>query len=119
MASSSRRAQGLIIVGLVCVLGLAAWYGRTVWEDSGSFVFALFGVPVACTTLALWVERRSRTVLAPAVVSALALILLSWSLLTALGIGILFVVPAFLLLLAALASWLHGPRRNSSASLRA
>lgn len=118
MAFFSRRAQGLIVVALVFVLGLAVWYGRTVWEDSGSFAFALFGIPAACTILALWAERSSRTMLAPAVILALALIQLAWSLLTALGLGILFVAPAVLLLLAALVSWIDRSRRSSSASLR-
>ncbi len=88
MASCSRRARGLIVVALLCVLGLAAWYGRTGWADSGSFVLVLFGIPAVCTAVALWVERTSRTLLAPAVVAALAL-------------------PSFLLLLAAMVSWLH------------
>ena len=118
MASCSRRAQGLIVVALLCVLGLAAWYGPTGWADSGSFILVLFGIPVVCTAVALWAERTSRTLLAPAVIAALALVSVSWSLLTAGGIGLVFVLPSFLLLLAAMVSWLHRMGRDPSASLR-
>jgi phosphoglycerol transferase MdoB-like AlkP superfamily enzyme len=118
MASSSRGARGLIGVGLLWVLGLAAWYGRTVWVDSGPFVFVLFGIPVVCATVALWAERRSRTMLAPAVVAALAVVSLTWALLTALGIGLVLVPPSVLLLLAAVVSWLHRTGRDTAASSR-
>ncbi len=118
MASCSRRAQGLIVVALLCVLGLAAWYGRTGWADSGSFVLVLFGIPVVCATVALWAERRSRTKLAPAVVAALGVVSLTWALLTALGIGLVLVPPSVLLLLAALVSWLHRAGRDTAASSR-
>src|SRR3712207_1013707 len=118
MASPSRGARGLTGVALLCVLGLAAWYGPTVWADSGPFVLVLFGIPVVCTTVALWAERRSRTMLAPAVVTALALVSRSWALLTALGIGLVLVVPSVLLLLAAVVSWLHRTGRDPAASSR-
>ena len=117
--ASSRGARALIVVALLYVLGLAAWSGRTVWADSGSFVLVLFGVPVVCTAVALWAERRSRTMLAPAVVAALAGVSLWWALLTALGIGLVLVPPSVLLLLAALVSWLHRAGRDTAASPRA
>ncbi len=116
---SSRGARGLIAVALLCVLGLAAWYGRAGWADSGPFVLVLFGLPVACTAVALWAERRSSTMLAPAVVAALAVVSLSWALLTALGIGLGLVAPSVLLLLAALVSWRHRTGRDTAASSRA
>jgi hypothetical protein len=118
MASRSRGAQGLIVVALLCVVGLAAWYGRTVWADSGSFVLVLFGIPLACTAIALWAERTSRTVPAPALLAALAVVSLAWSLLTGLGIGMVFVVPSSLLLVAAVVSWSHRTRRDSSPSMQ-
>ncbi len=58
--AASREARRLIVVALLCVLGLAAWYGRTGWADSGPFVLVLFGIPVVCTTVALWVADRAR-----------------------------------------------------------
>ena len=118
MASPSRRAQGSIVVALLSVVGLAAWYGRTVWADSGSFVVVLFGIPSACTAIALWVERRSRTMLAPGILAALAVVCLAWSLLTGLGIGLVFSVPSSLLLIAAVVSWADRTGRGSSASVR-
>ena len=118
MAAASGRAQGLVVGALLCVLGLAAWYGRTVWADSGPFALILFGAPMMCAAVALWAERTVGSMLAPAFVAALAVVSLSWSLLTALGIGLVFVVPSFLLLVAAMASRLHRTGRDPSASLR-
>jgi hypothetical protein len=119
MASSSRAAQGLIVVALLAVLGVTAWYGRTAIEDSGSFAVILFAIPLVCAAGALWAERASRTMLAPAVVAVLAVISIGWSLLTGLGIGGAFLVPSLLLLAAAMFSWLHRQERNSAASLEA
>ena len=116
MVPAPRGAQGLIAVALLYVLGLAAWYGPTVWADSGSFAVVLFGTPAACAAVALAVERTSRTALAPAVVAALAMVSLAWALITALGIGLVLVAPSFLLLLAAVVSWLHRAGRRSAPS---
>ena len=71
------------MVALLCVLGLATWYGWSGWADSGSAVLVLGGIPVLCSAVALRVERTSRTLLAPAVVAALALVSFPWSLFTA------------------------------------
>ncbi len=108
----------MIVVSLLGVIGLAALYGRWVWTDSGSFVFVLFCVPVVCAAFALWAERASGTMLAPAVVAALGAVSLAWSLLTAGGIGFGFLLPSLLLLLAAGVSWIHRLGRNTSTSLR-
>lgn len=105
MASRSRAARRAIAVALLSVVGLAAWYGPAVWADSGSFAVVLFGVPLACTVCALWVECTGGTAPAAAVLSALAGVSLVWSLLTALGVGLLFLVPSLLLVVAAAASW--------------
>ena len=110
--TSSKGAQGLIVVALLGVVALAAWYGQEVWEDSGAFAFILFGMPLACTAVALAAERASRKMIAPAVVAGLALISLAWSLVTAGGIGIGFAPSSLLMLVAALVSW--ADRRNSS-----
>lgn len=118
MPSTSRSAQRLIVAAFLCVVGLAAWYGRVVWADSGPFVLVLFGIPAACTAIALWAERTSRTMLAPGVLAVLAAVCLAWSSITALGIGLVFVVPSSLLLVAAVVSWSHRTRRDSSASAR-
>jgi len=106
------------VAALLCVLGAAAWYGRTGWADSGPFVLVLFGIPLACAAVAPAVERRSRTVLAPAVVAALAVVSLAWALLTGLGVGLVLIPPSLLLLFAAMASWLHRTGRDAAASSR-
>ena len=117
MASHWRAAQWLIAVALAAVLGLTAWYGRTAWEDSGSFAVALFGIPLACAAGALWAERVSRTMLGPAFVAVLAVVSIAWSLVTGLGIGGVFLLPSLLLLAAATSSWLHRRERRAAASL--
>lgn len=104
MDTPSRGATLLIVVSLALVAGLAAWYGRTVWADSGSFAVALFGVPLVCTAGALWVERAGRGRQTPVGVGALAAVSLGWSLITALGFGLLL-VPSLLLVVATLVSW--------------
>ena len=57
MPTYSGGAFGLIVVSLLAVVGVAARYGCPAWEDSGWFTAVLFGVPLACTGLALWAER--------------------------------------------------------------
>ncbi|MDK3258044.1 hypothetical protein [Blastococcus capsensis] len=115
--SSSRAAQGLILVSLVGVVAVSGWYGRVAWEDSGSFAFVLFGVPALWAAVALWAERPAGTMVAPAVIAVLGLVSVGWSLVTGLGIGPLFVVPSFLLLLAAGRAW-SGSGRNGSPPAR-
>ena len=106
----------LIVVSIVAVVALAAWYGGEVWEDSGSFALVLFGVPAGCAVVSLGAERSTGTMVAPAVVAVLGLASVGWSLLTGLGIGGLFLVPSFLLLLAAGRSW--GDRVQSTVTGR-
>ncbi|MGY2002454.1 hypothetical protein [Blastococcus sp. SYSU DS1024] len=118
MTTFSRRALGLIVVSLISVVGLTAWYGRFVWEDSGSFAFLMFGVPLACTALALVAERAGRTRLASGVVAALGLVSVAWSLITGLGIGGAFLLPSCLLLVAALISWVDRQRRGTATPRR-
>ncbi|NEK87893.1 hypothetical protein GCU60_19310 [Blastococcus saxobsidens] len=101
----SRGAQVLIVVSILSVAALAAWYWSEVWEDSGSFAFALFGIPAACAVIALAAERATRTMAAPVLIAVLAAVAVGWSLITGLGIGLVFLVPSVLLLLAAAVSW--------------
>lgn len=115
MASSSRGAQGLIAVALIGVLGLAAWYGRFAWADSGPFALVLFGIPLFSAALALWAERALATMLAPAVIAGVAVVSLAWSLVTGLGIGLGFLLPSLLLLVAAMVSAVD--RRQTPSSL--
>ena len=104
MARSS-GSQVLILLALAGVLVGSAPFGVEAWRDSGSFALVLFGVPALCALVALVVERSTTTMVAPAVVAVLGLVCTGWSLLTGLGIGLVFLVPAFLLLLAAFRSW--------------
>ena len=110
MATRSPGARGLVVVSLVLLVGVAAWYGRAAWADSGAFALVLFGVPLACGVLALWAERASGTMLAPAVVALLGAVSVGWSLLTGLGLGLGFLLPSLLLLAAAMISWVDRGR---------
>src|SRR3712207_4172309 len=105
MKPPSRGARALIVVSLLGLLGVTAWFWRLAWEDSGRFAFVLFGVPLLCAVLALAAERLGGTRLVPAVVGMLGAVALAWSLVTGLGIGLAFALPAFLLLTAAAVSW--------------
>ena len=116
MVSSSRGAQGLIVVSLVGVVGVAASYAGAVWADSGAFFFVLFGIPIVCAALALVAERASGTTAASASVAVLGVLSLAWSLVTGLGIGLVLLVPSLLLLAAAMISWVD--RRNSETPTR-
>ena len=104
MTTPSRGSSALLALSLALVAGLAAWYGRAVWDDSGAFALALFGVPLLCAAGALGAERAVRGPAAPLVVGALAAVSLAWSLVVALGFGQLL-VPSLLLVAAAFLSW--------------
>ncbi|MCZ2861265.1 hypothetical protein [Blastococcus sp. VKM Ac-2987] len=110
MATRSRGACGLVVVSLAGLVGVAAWYGRAAWADSGAFALVLFGVPLACAALALWAESGSSTLLAPAVVTGCGAVSVGWSLVTGLGIGLGFLLPSLLLLVAATISWVDRGR---------
>jgi len=104
MAPVSPGARGLIAVSLAGVVGVAAWYGRAAWHDSGAFALLLFGIPLACAAAAMWTERTGTTRVAPALVGLLGAVSTVWSLLTAGGAGLGLLVPSLLLVVAALVS---------------
>jgi hypothetical protein len=104
MATPSRGATGLILVALAMVVGFTAWVGPAGWEAGGWWSAVLFGVPLTCAAGALAAERGIRGRLAPVVVGVLAAVSLGWALLTALGIGFGFLLPALLLVVATLVS---------------
>ncbi|MGY2067771.1 hypothetical protein [Blastococcus sp. SYSU DS0619] len=112
MVTRSPVPRGLIVVSLVALVVLATWYGRAAWEDSGAFALVLFGIPLICAALALWVESGSTTRAASAVVALLGAVSVTWSLITGLGLGGSFLLPSLLLLVAATVSWVdRGPDR--------
>jgi hypothetical protein len=108
----------LIGAALVSALASAVGFWRLVWGDSGSFAVVLFGVPVACAAVALWAERATASRLAPAVVTVTAAVSLVWTLLTAGGIGAVFLLPSALLLGAATVSWLDRQRPDDAPPIR-
>ena len=104
MTTPSRAPSVLLALSLALVAGLAAWYGRAIWDDSGAFALALFGVPALCVSGALGAERAVRGPAAAVAVGVLAAVSLGWSLVVALGFAQLL-VPALLLVAAAVVSW--------------
>lgn len=82
MATRSPGPRGLVVVSLVAVVGVVAWYGRA----------------------------EQAMVRAPAVVTGCAAVSVGWSLLTGLGIGGAFLLPWLLLLVAAMISWVDRGR---------
>ncbi|MGY1720720.1 hypothetical protein ACI8AG_16915 [Blastococcus sp. SYSU DS0552] len=110
MTAGSSGARMLISFSLGCLVAVTAWSWRMVWADSGAFAFLLFGVPLACAALALWVESATASRRAPAVLVVLAAVSVGWSLLNGLGIGLALLLPSLLLLAAAVASWTHRAR---------
>ncbi|OMQ14373.1 hypothetical protein A7K94_0217105 [Modestobacter sp. VKM Ac-2676] len=112
MAVPSPGARWLLVLALVLLLGGTGWYARAAWADSGWFALALFGLPLLCTAGALWAQRAGGATTAPLLIALLGVVALGWSLITGLGIGLLFLVPALLLLVAAMVSWVD--RRGDS-----
>ena len=101
MTAVSPRARGLEVAALVLVVALAAALGRTAWDDAGGWAVVLFGVPLGCAGAAVAAERAGGPVLAPVLVAVCGVVSLAWSLLTGLGIGLVFALPSALLLAAA------------------
>ena len=113
---TSARAQVLIVVALLGVVVLTAVYGQEVSADSGAFAFALFGIPLTCTVVALGVERATDKVWAAAIVAVLGAVCLVWSLLNAGGLGYGLLPSSLLLLVAGTVSWIDRRGRDSAPS---
>ena len=105
MTTPTRGASGLIVVALAMVVGLVAWSGRAGWEASGWWSAVLFGVPITCTAGALVAERVGRGWLSAVALGVFAATSLGWSLIAVLGIGLSFLLPSLLLVVATLVSW--------------
>lgn len=111
----SRGSRTLIVVALVTLVVVTAWYGQRAWEDIGSFAVVLFGVPLLCAAAALWAELAGGSRVAPVLVAATGLVSVAWSVLTGLGIGLALLLPSLLLLVAAMISWVD--RRDAAAPM--
>ena len=71
-------------------------------QDTGAFVLALVGVPLAAALLVLGSSLTRRP--SGMVTWLAAVVMLGWSLLTGLGAGLFFLFPAAVMLVAAVAS---------------
>lgn len=77
---------------------IAAWLAAEVWQDAGAFAFLLLGLPVVVCLVAV---LTSRSRYARWVTWAAAAVVLGWSLVLGLGIGLFFLPVAFVLAAAA------------------
>jgi hypothetical protein len=92
-----------LVVGIAIALSLPAY------DDSGWFAFMLLGIPLVDSVLALIADYVGRWV--AGVTWIAALILIAWSLVTALGAGFYFLAPGLVMLVAAV---LSAPRRRTA-----
>ena len=100
--SRNRVAPALRFVAVAVTAGVAVALFVPAWRDSGSFAFALVGVPVASAGLVLGIGLAGRpTALAAWIAAA---VMLAWSLVTSLGLGAYFLGPSVLMMVAAVAS---------------
>lgn len=88
------------VVTTVLVAAVVAWLALQ--QETGAFLLVLVGVPLAAAlaVLGLSLTRRPSAV----VTWVAAGVMLGWSLLTGLGAGLFFLVPAAVMLVAAVAS---------------
>lgn len=85
---------------------VAGWLGAEVWRDAGVFTLVLLGLPVVvCLVAAL----ASRSRYARALTWGAAAVVLGWSLVLGLGVGLFFLPVAFVLAAAAARD---GPARS-------
>jgi hypothetical protein len=105
------RAARVLALGLAAGITVIVW--PRAWADSGAFALVLLGVPVGCCLVALCADLIGwRTALVTTLAAVVALV---WSLLTGLGLGFYFLLPAVLLAIAAATSWQirRSPRHTS------
>ncbi|GAA2719444.1 hypothetical protein [Cellulomonas aerilata] len=103
-----RTATALRVAAAVATVVVAAAIWAPAWRDSGGFAAVLVGVPPGATAAAA-AGRAGRR--APAVRWAAAVVMLGWSLVTALGLGGSFLAPSALMLAAAAVSARAGAHR--------
>ncbi|MBM4624970.1 MULTISPECIES: hypothetical protein [Micrococcales] len=101
-AEASRRRQAAATVRIVTALAattLSVVLLVPAWQDSGELSLVLVGVPAVAGTTVLVLECTGRPV--RAVTWIAGILVLFWSVLTALGLGLYYLGPGILLLAAA------------------
>jgi hypothetical protein len=98
--SSARMGPGLRLIALAVTLAVAGILLPAAWREGGLVVLV---VPVAGAVAAVAADLLGR---GQAITTTLAAaLMLFWSLLTGLGPGFFFLIPAMFLVAAATASW--------------
>lgn len=108
--SGAPVARWLRLVAVILTLVVAAVVAAPAWDDSGSFALVLVGIPVGCAAIVLMTSLVGRSAALAAWVAGGVMML--WGLLTGLGLGAYFLVPAVLMIAAAAAS--TGEARRST-----
>ncbi len=111
-----RGARALRLAAAVATAAVAAVVASPAWRDSGAFAIVVVGVPLLCAAAALVVPLGGRSGAAAA--WGAAVVMLGWSLLTALGLGGYFLVPSALMVAAAVAATPGRSRAGGSRSGR-
>lgn len=116
VGASYQRGQGaarwvprlLIFLATAVAIGTAIAFGPAAWRDSGGFAVVLVGVPVLCCLVALVADLADRRRAISTTFAAAGLLI--WSLITVVGLGLLFLPAALLLAAAAAVGWQGGRR---------
>jgi hypothetical protein len=111
-----RGAGALRFAAAIATAAVAAVVASPAWQDSGAFAIALVGVPLLCAAAVLAAPPGGRS--APVVAWGAAVVMLGWSLLTALGLGGNFLVPSVLMVATAVAATPGRSRVSGSRSGR-
>ena len=98
----ARAARALRLLAVAVTVAVGAALVAPAWRDSGAFALVLVGVPVAAAVVVLGAELAARSATAATWVAAA--VMLVWSLLTGLGLGLHFLGPSVLMALAAVVS---------------
>lgn len=104
----------LRVAALLLTLLIAIGFSGVVWQDSAWFGLLLVGVPVVCSLVAVIADLTGvRTALLTTLAAA---VLLLWSLVTIVGLGLYFLGPAIVLAAAAATSWQRERRTRGGAT---
>jgi hypothetical protein len=115
-AARRRVSRVLRLVAAASALIIGVMWLPFAWSDSGSFGLVLVGVPLLCCLAAVLADFAD---MRPALTTTLAAAaLLVWSLITVVGVGLYFLVPAVVLAAAAVTSWQQDRRPAPDPTLR-
>ena len=111
-------AEAALVAAVVAPVVTALMLGAAPLEDGGALLVVLLGLPALCCAAGV-LGARERSRWGVPLMAAAALVCLAWTLLTALGVGFLPLVPAVLLVAATVLSASGRLERRQDARARA